>query len=178
MHIETARLVIRTSEPRDAQAWLAMINDPQVKRFLPAGPDMTLDSYTGVLERRRKMEEERGYTLWSVELKETGAFIGQCGLFPAEGKGPEIEIAYHYNTASWNKGYGTEAAIAVLDHAFRSVGLDDVIAIVMPGNVGSCRVVEKAGMRFTGLATYYHLPDLRRYEAQRVSWTPPQRSTA
>jgi len=58
----------------------------------------------------------------------------------------------------------------VLHHAFGPVGLDRVIAIVMPANIGSCRVVEKAGMRFEGSATYYEIPGLRKYVADRESW--------
>jgi RimJ/RimL family protein N-acetyltransferase len=101
------------------------------------------------------MERERGYAMWAVDVKGTDSFIGQCGLYPAEGKGPEVELAYHYAPATWGHGYATEAAIAVLTYAFGSAGLDQVIALVMPENVGSWRVAEKAGMRLDGIATYY-----------------------
>jgi RimJ/RimL family protein N-acetyltransferase len=75
--------------------------------------------------------------MWAVEVKETDIFIGQCGLYPAEGSGPEVELAYHYAQATWGHGYATEAAIAVLTYGFGSVGLALVIALVMPQNVGS-----------------------------------------
>jgi len=114
------------------------------------------------------MERERGYTLWAVEAKATGEFVGQSGLVPVEGIGPEIEIAYHFAKTSWGKGYATEAAIAVLAHGLGDLGLARVIAIVMPSNVASCRVVEKAGMRLEGTATYYGISDLRKYVAERT----------
>jgi RimJ/RimL family protein N-acetyltransferase len=174
MRIETARLVIRTFEPRDAEPWIAMVNDPEVGRFTPPSPPATLETFQGMIERRQTMERERGYAMWTVELQETGTFVGQCGLYPAELKGPEIELAYHYNPAAWNKGYGTEAAIAVLAHALGSAGLDQVIAAVIPENVGSWRVAEKAGMRFVGTATYYDIPGLKKYAAEREWWSPPQ----
>jgi RimJ/RimL family protein N-acetyltransferase len=171
MQVETDRLVIRTYAERDAEAWLALVNDPNVTRFLPPRPSpVTLKDFQEALQRRHAMEQERRHAMWAVELKKTGAFIGQCGLYPAELKGPEVELAYHFKTASWGKGYATEAAIAVLHHAFGPVGLDRVIAIVMPANIGSCRVVEKAGMRFEGSATYYEIPGLRKYVADRESW--------
>src|SRR5262249_4690643 len=129
MRLETERLVIRSFEPRDAEAWLALVTDPDIRRYLPAGPAPTRDAFATVLERRHAMERERGFAIWAVELKESGAFVGQCGLYPVEGTGPEIEIAYHYNKSDWGKGYGTEAAIAVLGHAFRTIGLDRVIAL-------------------------------------------------
>ncbi len=115
--IETSRLVIRTFEPRDAEAWIAMVNDPEVNRFLPPGPDVTMQTFQEVIERRHAMEREVGYTMWAVDDKTTGAFVGQCGIRPVEeDAGPEIDLAYHYTRASWNKGYGTEAVIAVLAH--------------------------------------------------------------
>jgi RimJ/RimL family protein N-acetyltransferase len=53
MRLETARLVIRTFEPRDAEPWLAMVADEEVRRFLPAGPVPTMDTFQSALERRR-----------------------------------------------------------------------------------------------------------------------------
>ena len=115
--IETSRLIIRTFESRDAEAWIAMVNDPEVNRFLPPGPGLTMETFQEVIERRHAMEREIGYTMWAVDDKTTGTFVGQCGIRPVqEDAEPEIDLAYHYTRASWNKGYGTEAVIAVLAH--------------------------------------------------------------
>jgi [ribosomal protein S5]-alanine N-acetyltransferase len=176
VRMETARLVIRSFESRDAESWLALLTDPDVCRFLPAGPSPTMDTFRGAIERRHRMERERGYAMWAVDLKESGRFIGQCGLYPVEGKGPEVEIAYHYNKDAWGKGYATEAATSVLAHALGPIGLDRVIAVVMPDNIGSWRVLEKAGMRFVGIATYYNLSGLKKYVADRDSWKSPLRA--
>jgi ribosomal-protein-alanine N-acetyltransferase len=170
MHNETTRLVIRTFEEADAGPWLALVNDPAVCRFLPPSGDATLETFHGALRRRHAMEQERGYAMWAVALKGTGAFIGQCGLYPSGDDGSEIELAYHFVTASWGHGYGTEAAIAVLSHGLEQCALDQVIALVMPENVGSCRVAERAGMRLEGLATCYGIPGLRKYVARREFW--------
>lgn len=166
--LETERLIVRSIESRDGDAWFAMITDPDVRRYLPPGPLPTRDAFAGALEKRHAMERERGYTLWTVEAKATGEFIGQSGLVPVEGIGPEIEIAYHFAKPSWGNGYATEAAIAVLGHGLGDLGLERIIAIVMPSNVASCRVVEKAGMRFDGTAKYYGIADLRKYVAERT----------
>lgn len=167
-HLETERLIVRPIEPRDADAWFAMITDPDVRRYLPPAPLPARDAFSGALEKRNAMERERGYALWAVEAKATGDFVGQSGLVPVEGIGPEIEIAYHFAKPSWGKGYATEAAIAVLAHGLGQLGLDRIIAIVMSANVASSRVVEKAGMRFEGTASYYGIPDLRKYVAERT----------
>ena len=173
LRIQTARLVIRTFEQRDAEPWIAMVTDPDVRRFLPPAPLPTAETFQNSIERRHLMERDRGYAMWAVEVKETGAFVGQCGLFPVAHVGPEIELAYHFNKASWNKGYATEAAVAVLAHGLGPIGLDSVIALVMPENIGSCRVAEKAGMRFAGIASYYGLAGLRKYVADHTWWHAP-----
>ena len=161
-------------EAPDAPAWLAMVNEPGFNRYLPPAPPATMETFLGSVERRHTMERERGFSVWAVDLKETRAFVGQGGLVPAEGKGPDIELVYHFNKAAWNKGYGTETATAVLAHAFGPLALDRVIAFVMPGNIGSCRVAEKAGMRFDGIVDAYGLAGVRKYIGERAWWTSPQ----
>jgi RimJ/RimL family protein N-acetyltransferase len=178
--LETERLVIRTFEKRDADAWLAIFTDPEVGRFLPAGPAPTMETFERALESRREMEHAMGYAMWAVDDATTGSLIGQCGLRPAksmdENAGSEIDLAYHFARASWNKGYATEAAAAVLAHGLGPLRLDSIMAVVVPENVGSWRVMEKVGMRYEGLADYYGLTGLKKYVAEREWWVPPPRA--
>jgi len=172
--LETARLVIRTFEARDADPWPAMVTDPEVRRFLPAGPVPTVGLAQRIIGERQAMERGLGHAMWAVEDKTTEAFVGQCGLRPVnEGAGPEIDLAYHYTRASWNKGYATEAAIAVIAHGLGPVGLATIMAVVVPENIGSWRVMEKAGMRYEGLVDYYGMTDLKKYVAARERWRSP-----
>jgi RimJ/RimL family protein N-acetyltransferase len=172
--LETTRLVIRTFEARDAGPWLALVSDPEVRRFLPAGPARAMEDFPRVIGERRAMERELGHAMWAVEDKTTGTFIGQCGLRPVdEGAGPEIDLAYHYARGWWGKGYGTEAATAVLAHGLGPVGLERIMAVVVPENAGSWRILEKAGMRYEGLVDYYGLEGLKKYVAAREWWRPP-----
>ncbi len=173
MRLETARLVIRSVEIGDASGMLRVFGDPEVRRYLPAGPDPTLERMRAGVDRRMAIERDRGYGLWTVERKDTGEIIGDCGLIPVEGEGPEVEIAYHYAHDVWGRGYGTEAAIACLGHGLGGVRLERIIAICLPDNVGSWRVMEKAGMRYEGLASYYGLSGLKKYVADRATWQAP-----
>lgn len=139
-----------------------MVSDPEVRRFLPPAPFPTLETFQSAIERRHALERERGYSMWAVDVMATGTFVGQCGL--------------HFNKAAWSKGYATEAAIAVLAHGLGPAGLDHVIALVVPENVGSARVAEKAGMRLQGTTdAYYDMPGLKLYVAEREWWRPPLR---
>jgi RimJ/RimL family protein N-acetyltransferase len=172
VRLETARLVIRTFEHEDADAWIAMVSDPEVLRFLPSGgPATTKESFERVLASRHAMEGEIGYAMWAVDDRTSGVFIGQCGIRPAksmdENAGSEIDLAYHFVSSSWNKGYATEAATAVVAHGLGPLGLESIMAVVVPENVGSWRVMEKIGMRYEGLADYYGLKGLKKYVADR-----------
>ena len=175
--LETARLRIRSYDYGDADAWLAMVTDPDVGRFLPPGPVPTTETFMSAIESRHAMEREIGYTMWAVDDRTTGRFIGQCGIRPAKSMdkdaGSEIDLAYHFVSAAWNKGYATEAAIAVLAHGFGPLGLDSIMAVAMPENVGSWRVMEKVGMRYEGMADYYGLKGLNKYVAERERWSAP-----
>jgi RimJ/RimL family protein N-acetyltransferase len=64
--------------------------------------------------------------------------------------GPEIEIGWRLVRAAWGRGYATEAARPVLDHALETLGLGEVIADIDPENAASARVALKLGFRPTG----------------------------
>jgi RimJ/RimL family protein N-acetyltransferase len=134
-------LVIRTFEHRDGEAWIAMLSEPEVQRFLPPGPVPTAETFGRAIESRHAMERELGYAMWAVDDATTGAFLWQCGLRPArtmdEDAGSEIDLAYHFGSASWCNGFASEAAVAVIAHGFGPLGLDSIMAVTMPDNVGS-----------------------------------------
>jgi RimJ/RimL family protein N-acetyltransferase len=173
MRLETPRLVIRSFDPSDAAGMLGVFGDPRVRKYLPPFPDPTLETMQASVARRMTMERDHGHGLWAVERKDTGELIGDCGLMLVEGTGPEVEVAYHYKPTAWNNGFGTEAAIAVLAHGFGPIALEHVIAICFPENIGSWRIMEKAGMRYEGTGDYYGLTGLKKYVADRATWKAP-----
>lgn len=176
--LETPRLVLRTFEAHDVDAWIAMFTDPEVTRFLgPSSQALPRTAQTFQLQMqmqmqmRLAMEAELGYAMWAVEHRSTGDFIGQCGLRPAArmdpSAGSEIDLGYHFARACWGQGYATEAVVAVLARGLETVGLTRVMAVAEPENIGSWRVMGKAGMRHEGGASYYGLHGLKKYVAER-----------
>lgn len=163
--IETPRLVIRSFEIADAeQLHERVLGDEETMRFIPRGASPSLERTRGAVERFIRHEREHGFGLWAVELRATGELIGDCGLVYVEGKGPEVEVAYHFAKEWWGRGLATEAARACLEYGFRELALREIIAICFPEHVASRRVMEKAGMRYVGPARYYEL-DLVKYVA-------------
>lgn len=174
MRFETERLILRSWTTDDLSSYIRLFSDPEVRRFLPAMPDPTPESAAASIARRGVLEATRGFTAWAVVRRDTGELIGNCGLQPVERVGPDIELAYHYVKSAWGNGYGTEAAIACLRQGLGPLGLDAVIAICFPENIGSWRIMEKSGMRYVGLTNeYYGLNGLKMYGADRATWRAP-----
>src|SRR5438445_13623392 len=128
MRLETERLVIRSAVASDAPGLQGLFSDPDVRRWLPPSEPWTIERANEAIARRTALERDQGYTAWIVELKD-GPFIGSVALQKVERTGPEVELAYHYLPSAWGKGYGTEAATAVLAHGLVAVARDEIIAL-------------------------------------------------
>jgi ribosomal-protein-alanine N-acetyltransferase len=96
-----------------------------------------------------KSYRERGYGGYLVELKETGEPVGMCGLFKRD-VFDHPDIGFAFLPAHYGKGYGFEAANAVLKYALEELRLPKVLGITLPSNTGSIRLLEKIGLRCTG----------------------------
>lgn len=75
--------------------------------------------------------------------------IGMCGYSPRDEGVPEI--GYWVGEPYWERGYATEAARALIDHAFEDRGLDALAAAARVVNPSSRRVLEKCGFQWTGV---------------------------
>ena len=85
--------------------------------------------------------DQLGFGLWALELKTSGAFLGDCGLTYQSVEGvDELEIGYHVLRSERCKGYATEAARACLDAGFQRTSCGQICSIVRPENKPSCVV--------------------------------------
>src|SRR6185436_1818178 len=113
--LETKRLLLRTLTMDDLDDLYALYRDANVRKYFPEGTltyeetkeelEWIIDVYYG----------QYGYGLWATIYKETGEFIGRCGLLPwtIENR-QEVEVAYMLTKPYWGQGLATEAAQAIL----------------------------------------------------------------
>jgi len=87
------------------------------------------------------------YGIWAVEDRESGRFVGRCGLQVHRLWPDDVELGWGIDPELWGRGYASEAATAALEHAFETVALPRVVSIVHPENIASIRVAEKLGER-------------------------------
>jgi RimJ/RimL family protein N-acetyltransferase len=162
--IETERLRLRPITAADVAPLQTIYAHPDVERWI--GPEMAADLDRSV-DEQIALQAARGFSMFALEDRATGALLGDCGLQPLEMKGPEIEIGWDLAPHAWGRGLATEAARAVLARAFSepSWGLDEVIAVVDPDNTASQRVAERAGMKLVGERPAYEQPRMLVYAA-------------
>lgn len=98
--------------------------------------------------------EKYGIGLSVMALKQTDEQIGTSGLQPLEDTG-EIEVGYNMSERFWGQGLGTECALAWLRFGFEKMGLERIVAIAYPANVGSWRIMEKCGMTYEKHDVHY-----------------------
>lgn len=146
MIIETERLLLREYTADDFDALYEILSDPETMRHYPAPFDaaQTRRWIDWNLENYAKY----GYGLWAVVLKETGQFIGDCGITIQCIDGEMLpEIGYHIHKKFQRQGFAKEAARAVRDWGFRHTQYDTFYSYMKYTNLASQATAAANGMR-------------------------------
>lgn len=148
--IETPRLILRTEREGDFEDWIANVNTGAVREYL-GGPEQP-DAIRATFKKTAADEQRHGFSFRFIEERASGRLIGSCGLkradadgMPAEIEGA-LEIGWLLREDAWGQGFASEAAQAMLAHAFDTLGEQRVIALTSRSNEASWRMMEKLGM--------------------------------
>lgn len=153
--IPTERLLLRPFGTGDAEAVFHLNNDPEVLKFTnnwkPFVDTDAAGKWIGTVQKEQY--EKHGYGRLAVILKETGELIGWSGIKFSE-EAQASTLGYRFVKKYWGKGFATEAAQASIAFGLHMIGLDTIVAYVLPENPDSAKVAEKAGLVFSGRADY------------------------
>jgi len=174
LELRTKRTLLRQWKDSDLPVWCAMNADAEVRRHFASV--LTEEESLGEAQRIRDAVSQRGWGAWALELPGVMPFAGFVGLLVPTFEAPwtpAVEIGWRLPTAAWGKGYATEAARAVARFAFDVLELDEIVAIAVPGNTPSHKVMERIGMRREAEGDFEHprLPEghaLRRHLLYRL----------
>lgn len=161
--LETERLLIRNWHDADRNLFREINRDSKVMEFFPRR--RTHEEADVLMDRVRTMIEETGLGFYALEEKESSEPVGFCGICPASISPimPEetIEIGWRLATRYWGKGYATEAARAVLDHAFMDRELHAIVSFAVAENTRSTAVMRRIGLRRLPILDFDHprVPD-------------------
>jgi len=145
----TERLILRPVTAEDQALLQAHWNTPDVRRFLFDGAMLSPAEITKTIVESQRGFAAAGYGLWLVSERDGTELVGTAGLRPLEDLG--LEIFYSLAPRSWGRGYATEAARAVVEHALGPLRLPEVLAEVDEGNAASVAVVKRLGMTAFGV---------------------------
>ncbi len=147
--LETPRLLLRRWTARDVSPMADFQADPEVMCWIGTGTTRTTEETRTAIARWEEDWKTRGFGLFAVEMRETGALAGFTGLavptFLPEIM-PAVEIGWRLGRPFWGRGIATEAATAVLRFALQDVGMRKVVSIAQVGNTASERVMQKLGL--------------------------------
>lgn len=159
--LETQRLLLRPYLLADAAFVQDLYSRADVQRYLGDGEQRVRTpeaARTKIAAWNERYLDEPVQGLWAVCL-EGGTVTGSLLLKPIPDSGTkaerDIEIGWHFHPDHWGHGYATEAARAVLEHAF-AAGLERVVAVTNPANTASQAVCLRLGMTHLGLSDAYY----------------------
>jgi len=149
---ETVRLLHREFTVDDAEDAFRLNSNPEVMRYTGDSMPESVDAARKFIQAYPDFDEV-GFGRWACILKETRTIIGFCGLKYL----PEldlVDVGYRFLPNYWGQGLATEACAACLEFGFQEIGLTKIYGFVVPENLASVRVLEKAGMRFDAKVKY------------------------
>lgn len=151
--LHTERLIMRPSQKEDAQGLYEYMKKPEVAASSTWEAFKNKEEvYRMFIAPQLEAKEKATSYRWTVIAKEPKRIIGQIGIVDLAPISRRYTIGWSVDSAEWGKGYGTEMARAVIEFLLRHAHANRVEAITAVDNIGSWKVMEKAGM--TWEATY------------------------
>ncbi|MFL5247087.1 MAG: GNAT family N-acetyltransferase [Myxococcales bacterium] len=166
--LATRSLLLEPLTSADYPWVVDLYGDAEVMRYIGNGPrteSETRQRLDWLFDQGRQL----GFGYWVLRDRATREPLGGAMLM-VRSPGSKMELGFALARAAWGRGLATEAAQALLDHAFDGIGVPEVEAFTHQENAASGAVLRKVGMRDTGVATgpYGHVD--RRYAITREEW--------
>ena len=151
----TDRLIARpwTLDEPDLAAAYDVYSRPEVAAWI--GAPMEASEIRIRIERWSQPTDDPTYGVWAVEeVGHPDRPIGSVLLRPLPPDEEDVEVGWHLHPSVWGRGYATEIGRAAAQRAF-DTGIDEVFAIVRPGNERSSKVARRLGMEYVGRTDKY-----------------------
>jgi RimJ/RimL family protein N-acetyltransferase len=145
--LDTERLVLRRWTDDDRGPFAAIMADVEVMRFRFAR--LSRPESDRLIDEFERSFEEKGFGLWAVERSDECRLVGSLGIGTSDFGAsfcPAIDIGWTLARDAWGYGYPTEGASAALDHAFDTLGFEEMVAHTTSLNERSRAVMRRLGM--------------------------------
>ena len=158
------RLLFRPHIMADMDAFCAMEQDAEVRRYVGGNPRSREDAERRFLNGLAQPVQNR-LSMWATILKETGRYIGRCGIYPHfDNDGiptkDEGSLAFYLAHEYWGNGYATEAGRAFIRFGFDELNVKRIVTTIDARNAASIHIIEKLGLTLAstepGVRTFLH----------------------
>jgi ribosomal-protein-alanine N-acetyltransferase len=162
MILETERLRLEPLAASDAAALFAILGDPEAMRFWHRPALTRAATATEIVASQLAAMEDGHFFYWTVWRDEDA--IGSVDLGNLDFTHRRGEIGFLFRRDQWGKGYGREAASALVAHAFGPLRLARLEARMLAGNRPAKRLVQQLGFAPEGRLSGHVLRDGARYD--------------
>ena len=142
--METDRIGFGKWTEDDHELATKLWTDEDVTRYARDGGPFTNEEIEDLLARDIRNDKEHKVQYWPIFNKETGEFMGCCGLKPTDNKNA-MEIRFYLFREFWGQGYASEAARRVISYAFDHLNIKKIIARHHPDNKSSAKCLNGLG---------------------------------
>lgn len=174
--LKTPRLLLRRFRAEDAQDYFTRLgSSEEVTRYMLWQPHKSLQESRESIERILGKYQSGDCYCWAIALAEDNTMIGRIDLLRLDPETGSCSFAYMLGKHFWNQGFGTEALRAVFSFAFEKMNMERITADHMCVNPASGKVMQKAGMVYTGTCKAKYekcgtLYDADEYRITQESW--------
>jgi [ribosomal protein S5]-alanine N-acetyltransferase len=144
-----ARMEFRHWRADDVGLAMSLWGDPRVTRYLSASGVFERSDVEARVARELTHQAAHGIQYWPLFLRESGGFVGCCGLKPYDLPTGILELGFHFSPEHWGRGLATEAARAVITFAFDTLRAEALFAGHHPENAASQRALERIGFTYS-----------------------------
>lgn len=149
--LETERLILRKIRMDDAEDMYSYGSDPEVSKYVTWNQHQNISDSKAFIEFILNQYNNGNIAPWGIEYKDSGKLIGTIDFVAWNTTHKFAEIGYVIAREYWGKGITTEAATELIRFGFKKMDLVRIQAKCFVENIGSERVMEKAGMSFEGI---------------------------
>jgi RimJ/RimL family protein N-acetyltransferase len=167
--LTTDRLILEPIDERHFDWLQAMNSQPEVMRFLSGVPE-TPEQTRHMIELVKGRWARYGFSWWAFIERDSGRLVG-AGCIQYLGRDPANphEIGWRLVPDKWGQGLALEAARAMAGWAFDTLDAPLLVAVCLPENASSAKVMRKLGMRYRGEETWYDKPHAA-WQLTRAAW--------
>jgi len=151
--IKTERLILRPILFEDWQVLSIMYSNPKVMKYIYDGSTFTTEQAKNRARSFSEHWKNHGFGMWLLTKQSNHSVVGYGGFRYFENEQPEfanqIELGYIIDAPFWGCGYASEAVCAFIQAGFHQFNMKRILATILPENIASQKIAEKAGLKHT-----------------------------